>query len=355
MEALQGDRSTEIFSDNADFVANDTGPDTVAVPLTEASSLLHQSAKALREDIDGGASHSAHLIASEPDIVYALHDTLARGGVTHLDLPPDLGSAPDTISTVLTAGAEALKSRGLPDPDLDLYRSSMAEAQAGGTDFRDVLSDRLSREPLAVRADLPEVATIQLAAADEQVSLADGADAPVEAIQDSDAKYEAQVLENVGGTNFCEMNTLDRFENFIRWQDVEREVSEDFVTEQVAKTWEALPEEVRDYEPRGVGLFGVPSPYPRIADDIGNHENNQRFWGGYHIATEEGHPRVELHFDAHDPLGGVPGMLLHVRHEVNALERGDLTTTHYPEHNAPSSYEGRFADWERYEDHCAGL
>lgn len=346
--------SNDVASNDHDMQVGEPAPATVAVDLNEATSLLRDSADALREGPDGGASHPSLLDASAPDVTYALRDTLERGGVTHLDLPPDLQAGPDAIPSVLNAAASALKARGLPSPDLDLYRSSMSEATATGEDFHDVLNANLSREPLAMRTDLLDAPTLQLAVADEQTLPLINVDGPVEAAQDMDAVYDSQVLENVGGTNFCEMDTLDQFQHFIRWQDVERGVHDDFVTEQVAGSWEALPQEVRDYEPTAVNIFGAQTPYPGWVDDVGAHPENQRFYGGYHIATEEGHPRVELHFDAYDSLRGPLQNAAH-GYEVGLLGTGIIGVVHHPEPTAPASDEGRFADWERYEDHCAGL
>jgi hypothetical protein len=103
--------------------------------------------------------------------------------------------------------------------------------------------------------------------------------------------------------------------DFVKSNGVERKAADDFVVEQVAENWKALPESVAGYEPAGYG---------GIVDDLGNHLRNQRLPGGYHLTVDlEGGP-VNLHFDAYDPLNGPIANYKHWYYEMRRINSGGL-------------------------------
>jgi len=84
----------------------------------------------------------------------------------------------------------------------------------------------------------------------------------------------------------------------------------------VAGKWSDLPKSVRDYEPGGYGS---------IVDDLGDHIQNQRLPGGYHLSVDAIKGPVNLHFDAYDPLNGPIDNYRHWYHEVRQIHNGSLT------------------------------
>ena len=118
--------------------------------------------------------------------------------------------------------------------------------------------------------------------------------------------------------------TFENFMNFIRRQEVEREAHEPFIVEEIAENWDDLPEVVRNWEPD--------DPWGQYVDDRGNHEENQRLPGGYHLTVDEPDGPVNLHFDRHDPLTGPNATDRHGTWEVLPLVLG-ITEEGEPENN----------------------
>ena len=106
-------------------------------------------------------------------------------------------------------------------------------------------------------------------------------------------------------------DVFESFMDFIREQGVERENPTDpFIQEKVADSWEeGIPEVVRDHEP---GTF-----WGNIVDDQGNHQQNQRLPGGYHLTVDRNEEQVYVHHDVHDPTSGFAEFLSHLG-EVNS-------------------------------------
>jgi len=100
---------------------------------------------------------------------------------------------------------------------------------------------------------------------------------------------------------------FSEFMDFLSKQGVERtDVSEPFRIEKIADDWMNLPESVREYEPEN--LWG------KFVDDMGNHEQNQRLPGGYHVTVDDG--SVYVHYDVHDANAGPKENIKHVLNEV---------------------------------------
>ena len=179
-------------------MATATLEDTTAeLGWDEARAALADSANSLRESragtdpLDLSQRDQVLLNASEPEVSFALLDTLRSHSIDRMEVSADALAAPETaIPAILNAGRDELRERGLPDPDLDLYRDAMSVHQATGQPYHEALSDLRSREPVSMRADLPDVAPLTpIPEPDALLTPAPELDGPVEATQ-----YDVHVL-----------------------------------------------------------------------------------------------------------------------------------------------------------------
>jgi hypothetical protein len=99
-------------------------------------------------------------------------------------------------------------------------------------------------------------------------------------------------------------------------QGVERKVTDPFKVETIAAKWSDLPESIRDWSPGDWWGDHVHSS--------GDHRQNQRLPGGYHLTVDGNDPQVHLHYDAYDPLQGPVQTLEHWYYEVRRLNNGSL-------------------------------
>ena len=305
----------------------------------------------------------------------ALLKTLQDGGVEQIDLSGrDMTTSAARIRAVLGSGHEALQANDITPPNLEHFYTASDLVKSEGLGLDAALAQVRAQEPLSVsKQDLmqaageqnlsptpqnwhPPLALGQSPASQSSPATDTIALTPEQQYTATELAHDALVEKQIGNTNFCEMSVEDQFQNFIRWQGTEREASEDFISERItSKSWEELPIEIQNYEPNLKNVLGFRNPYSGMVDDMGAHTENQRFPGGYHIASEEGHLGVDVHFDAHDPLYGPIPNGLHFL-EVRALANGDIKNIHYPHETTGNEHdEGRFPDWEHYEEYCAGL
>ena len=179
-------------------MATATLEDTTAeLGWDEARAALVDSANSLRESragtdpLDLSQRDQVLLNASEPEVSFALLDTLRSHSIDRLEVSADALAAPETaIPAILNAGRDELRERGLPDPDLDLYRDAMSVHQATGQPYHEALSDLRSREPVSMRVDLPDAAPLTpIPEPDALLTPAPELDGPVEATQ-----YDVHVL-----------------------------------------------------------------------------------------------------------------------------------------------------------------
>lgn len=331
--------------------------DTLFATLPDLATQYQNASHALQNEFnETGDTNLTPQDQSFSDILespagYALLRTLERHGIDGLELVnTDIQDPRGTIATILTQGQAALKSAGIADLDLELYQNAADIAQITNTPLSGVVQDIENRAPLLMRSDL------DLPKAIETLPEADISGPTLQSgtLTTNNEIFDKIVSEHIEGSNFCEMDTLSQFQHFLSLQPIKRGLHDDFIAERIADSWESLPEEIKTYEPSAKNVFGFETPYPEWVDDMGAHENNQRFFGGYHISTEKGHEGVDVHFDAADPLMGPAQNALH-GYEVGLLKLGVIETKHYPELGAPLSEEGLAPDWDRYEDHCVGL
>ncbi len=114
-------------------------------------------------------------------------------------------------------------------------------------------------------------------------------------------------------------NTKSEFDQFLdlaRTQGVERKATDPVKVEQVAGKWSDLPDSVRGFVPD--------STWGKLVYDKGNHIENLRLPGGYHLTVDIKDGPVNLHYDAHDPLQGPWQNYLHWYNEVRNLNNGTL-------------------------------
>lgn len=300
------------------------------------------------------ANDSALMDISQSDVSFSMIDTLQHHDIHTLTIDTDTLSDPrSALQSVFEAGDDALREQGFPSPDIQLYHTAQQTAQETGQDFSEALSDLRDAQPLMMRQDLLPKDGIEFMPDTDTVHAAPEVEGPVGEMAIDDV-YDQIVQNQIDGTNFCELDTLSQFQYFLRVQPIHRGIHDDFISERIADSWESLPEEVRNHEPSATNIFSFKTPYPGWVDDVGAHENNQRFFGGYHISTEKGHKGVDVHFDAADPLMGPAQNALH-GYEVGLLKAGAIESKHYPELGASLSEEGLAPDWDRYEEYCAGI
>jgi hypothetical protein len=100
------------------------------------------------------------------------------------------------------------------------------------------------------------------------------------------------------------------FLNFLADQGVTKQNPRDpFIFEQVADSWDNLPDDVRNYEPS--------TEWGKVSYKLGAHIGRQiRLPNGYHITEEFNHDTNELlgvylHRDSYDALNGIAENILH--------------------------------------------
>ena len=351
------------FTDDEHIHSADTlvePADTSVLDMHDVRDVIANSRTALQTELSNtppeniSAHDSALLNISQSDVTFSMIDTLQHHDIQTLTVDTDTLSNPrNALQNVFEAGGDALREQGFPSPDIEFYHTAQQTAQETGQDMRDVLDDMRDAQPLMMRQDLIPKDSIEFMPDTDTVNAVPEVEGPVGKAGIDDA-YDEIVHSQIEGTKFCEMDTLSQFQDFLRVQPIQRGIHDDFISERIADSWESLPDEVRNHEPSATNIFGFKTPYPGWVDDVGAHENNQRFFGGYHISTEKGHEGVDVHFDAADPLMGPAQNALH-GYEVGLLKAGVIESNHYPELGAPLSEEGLAPDWDRYEDYCAGI
>ena len=283
---------------------------------------------------------------------------LDQYGVEGLDLSAyDLDRPGASLDALIREGAGRLEEIGAPMPDMGEYRIAKGLAEATDAEIGDALDQVESARLHTVQVGPPDMTPIPDLAFETPVTLdPEPMLTPVQlrnAVEEIslDDWYDDRVEDQISGTNFCEVDVHSQFRFFIENQSVERGMHDDFIFEQVASSWEELPVEIRQYEPTGRNIFGGETPYPGWVDDVGSHGEEQRFFGGYHLADEEDNPKVEVHFDAADSLRGPFQNLIH-GYEVGLGAVGIIDSVHYPSEDASPDNEGRHPDWHRYEEYC---
>lgn len=129
--------------------------------LSDVATMAQEAAHAVRSELEGisekdmSAEEQAFSGLVNSPATYGMFRQLDRHGVDTLNLP-DLDSADPrrTLSDILVAGDEALKSEGIPSPDMNIYRRAAEEAAASSRSLEDVVAEAEAVQPLETRNDL---------------------------------------------------------------------------------------------------------------------------------------------------------------------------------------------------------
>lgn len=192
------------------MVARELEAETDTLDWDRTRTTLVESSASIRETFAGTPPESlseynnALLTASGEDMNFAFLHTLRRHDIDTLDVPAEALNAPETaVPAILLAGRDELRERGLPDPDVSLYRDAMTVSEATGIDYYEALSDLRSREPVSMRADLSDAtptveAPIATMPEPDLVASKPEIDGPVEAAQQYDVHVMAYPLKSFG-------------------------------------------------------------------------------------------------------------------------------------------------------------
>lgn len=189
------------MAENIDVIStSDINMEQMSQILSDASTSIHDDYGSIPEGTRT-PSQSALLDAANPEISVAFLDTLKTQGIDTLTVEVNALSEPETaLPEILTAGREALHARGLPDPDVQLYRDAAEIAQTSGQNYFEAVADLQAQEPLAMRKDLIPRDSIEFMDVPETVGVVPPVEGPVAETQyDVHAMGFPIAVKNIGG------------------------------------------------------------------------------------------------------------------------------------------------------------
>lgn len=170
----------------------------VTLSYYEASTALIEAGRAIRGGGSAGSGSPADdalIEATSDEVSVAFLDTLRVHDVTSLSVDANALADPATaVPAILRAGQDELRARGIPDPDVDLYRRAGETAGATGEDVSAILSDLRATEPLVVRGDLPERGNVAGMEVPDTVSAVPEIEGPVGEVAEYDVHFMAYPL-----------------------------------------------------------------------------------------------------------------------------------------------------------------